>query len=157
MNEPSHTEREQYMPGIIVGVDGSGHASQALEWAMKMAAALHLPLTVLTVHQVAGNEWTGNPIIYPQDRTAQEDDRQAAEKAVAEVAGRLGHSSPASVTVVSVSGNAAHELIDASRGADLLVVGSRGGGGFASLLLGSTSSQVVHHAHCPVVVMPRDG
>jgi nucleotide-binding universal stress UspA family protein len=144
------------MPGIVVGVDGSDHASQALEWAMKMAAALHLPLTVLTVHQVAVSEWTGNPIIYPEDRTPQEEARQAAEKAVAEAAGRLGQSSPASVTVLSVSGNPARELIQASLDADLVVVGARGGGGFASLMMGSTSSQVVHHAHCPVVVMPHD-
>jgi nucleotide-binding universal stress UspA family protein len=154
--KPSHTGMEQQMPGILVGVDGSEHASQALEWAMKMAAALHLPLTALTVHQVAGNEWTGKPIIYPQDRAAQEEDRQAAEKAVAEVAGHLGQSSPASVTVLSVSGNAARELIEASRDADMVVVGARGGGGFASLMMGSISNQVVHHAHCPVVVMPHD-
>jgi nucleotide-binding universal stress UspA family protein len=75
---------------------------------------------------------------------------------VAEAAGRLGGSRPASVTVRVVSGTAAQVLIDASRDADLLVVGSRGGG-FASLIMGSTSSQVVHHAHCPVVVMPRTG
>jgi nucleotide-binding universal stress UspA family protein len=53
--------------------------------------------------------------------------------------------------------HAARELIEASRNADLLVVGSRGGSGFASLMMGSTSSQVVHHAHCPVVVMPHNG
>jgi nucleotide-binding universal stress UspA family protein len=147
---------EQQMPGILVGVDGSDHASQALEWAMKMAADLHLPLTVLTVHQVGASHWTGNPIIYPEDRTEQEQERQAAEKAVAETAGRLGQSSPASVTVLSVSGNPARELIQASLNADLLVVGARGGGGFASLMMGSTSSQVVHHAHCPVVVMPHN-
>lgn len=74
---------------------------------------------------------------------------------MAEVAGRLGQPCPASVTVLSVSGNAARELIEASLHADLLVVGARGGGGFASLMMGSTSSQVVHHAHCPVVVMPH--
>jgi nucleotide-binding universal stress UspA family protein len=130
--------------------------SQALEWSMKMAAALHLPLTVLTVEEVAANHWTGNPIVYPEDRAAREEARQAAEKAVAEVAGRLGPSSPDSVTVLSVSGNAARGLIERSRDADLVVVGSRGGGGFASLMMGSTSSQVVHHAHCPVVVMPHD-
>jgi nucleotide-binding universal stress UspA family protein len=113
------------MPGILVGVDGSDHASHALEWAMKMAVALHLPLTVLTVHEVAASHWTGNPIVYPEDRTAQEDARQAAEKAVAEAAGRLGPPSPDSVTVLSVSGNAARELIEASRHADLVVVGSR--------------------------------
>jgi nucleotide-binding universal stress UspA family protein len=48
----------------------------------------------------------------------------------------------------------AEELVNASRDADMLVVGSRGGGGFARLLMGSVSSQVVHHASCPVVVIP---
>jgi nucleotide-binding universal stress UspA family protein len=148
---------EQHMPGILVGVDGSDHAAHALEWAMKEAAAHHAPLTVLTVHQVAASHWTGNPIIYPEDRAAQEAARQSAEKAVAEVAARLGGPGPASVTIHAVSGIPAQTLIEASRDADLLVVGSRGGGGFTSLMMGSTSSQVVHHAHCPVVVMPRDG
>jgi nucleotide-binding universal stress UspA family protein len=58
------------------------------------------------------------------------------------------------VTVRAVNGFAAQELIEASRDADLLVVGSRGGGGFARMLLGSISDQVAHHAHCPVVVVP---
>jgi len=145
------------MSGIVVGVDGSDNALQALDWAMKEAAAHHVPLSVLAVHQVAANYWTREPIIYPEDEAAQETARQAAEKAVATAASRLGESSPASVAVNAVSGNAAHELIDASRDADLLVVGSRGGGGFASLVMGSTSSQVLHHAHCPVVVMPANG
>ena len=144
------------MPGILVGVDGSEHASRALEWAVKMAADLHLPLTVLAVHQVAVSEWTGNPIVYPEDRAAEKEARQAVEKAIAEAAGRLGGPSPDSVTVLSVSGNAARELIEASRNADMVVVGARGRGGFADLIMGSTSSQVVHHAHCPVVVMPHD-
>ena len=145
------------MPGILVGIDGSDHASRALEWAMKMAEALRLPLTVLAVHQVAFSPWTGNPIILPDDRAAEEEARQAAEKAVTEAAGRLGQPAPSPVTVLAVSGSTpARELIEASRDADLLVVGARGGGGFASLVMGSTSSQVVHHAHCPVVVMPHD-
>jgi len=57
------------------------------------------------------------------------------------------------VTVRAVSGIPAQELINASHDADLLVVGSRGGGGFAGLRMGSVSSQVVHHAACPVVVV----
>jgi nucleotide-binding universal stress UspA family protein len=148
---------EKLMPGILVGVDGSDHASRALQWALKMAGALQAPLTVLVVNQVAVSHWTGKPILLPEDRTAQEEALHAAEKAVTEAASSAGQPGPASVTVHAVSGNAANELINASRDADMLVVGARGGGGFASLMMGSTSSQVVHHAHCPVVVMPHGG
>jgi nucleotide-binding universal stress UspA family protein len=58
------------------------------------------------------------------------------------------------VTLHAVNGFAAEELINASRDADLLVVGSRGAGGFTRLMMGSISDQVVHHAHCPIVVVP---
>jgi nucleotide-binding universal stress UspA family protein len=141
------------MAGIVVGVDGSGNAQRALDWAVKEAAALHAPLTVLAVHQVASNQWTGNPLIYPEDAAEQEKAQHAAEEAVSKAVGQLGGARPASVTVRAVSGLVARELIDASRDADLVVVGSRGSGGFASLLMGSVSSQVVNHAACPVVVV----
>jgi nucleotide-binding universal stress UspA family protein len=68
----------------------------------------------------------------------------------------LGESRPDPVTVRAVSGFPAKELIEASRDADLVVVGSRGAGGFAKLMVGSVSSQVVEHAHCPVVVVPSE-
>lgn len=146
------------MPGITVGIDGSHNSLQALEWAMKEAAVHHAPLTVLTVYEVAASQWTGHPMIEPEvDGPAQEKYRQAAGEAVAKVASGLGEEQPPSVTVSAVTGFAAHELIDASRNSDLLVVGSRGGGGFARLLLGSVTSQVVHHAACPVVVVPASG
>ncbi len=142
------------MPGITVGVDGSDHAQPALEWAVKEAGIRHAPLTVLTVHEVAISSWTGKPITFPVDETERETARQITEAAAVKAAGELGESKPASVTVRAVTGLAAEELINASTDADLIVVGSRGGGGFAPLLLGSVSSQVVHHAKCPVVVVP---
>jgi nucleotide-binding universal stress UspA family protein len=73
---------------------------------------------------------------------------------VAKAAAHLGESKPASVRIHAVNGFPAQELIEVSRDADLLVVGSRGVGGFARLLLGSISDHVMHHAHCPVVVVP---
>jgi nucleotide-binding universal stress UspA family protein len=144
------------MTGIVVGIDGSDNAHQALSWAMKEAAVRHVPLTVLEVHEVAASGWTGQPIILAGDEPLVEKIRKAVEESVAKVAAELGEPQPPSVTVRAMNGYAAEELIGASRGADLLVLGSRGAGGFARLLMGSVSNQVVHHAHCPVAVVPHD-
>ena len=142
------------MSGITVGIDGSSHSIRALEWAANEAAVRHAPLTVLTVHLVLQSGWTGNPVIFPKDPDELERERQAAEEMTLKVTSQLGEARPASVTVRAVMGFPSQELIKASSEADLLVVGSRGAGGFARLLAGSVSSQVVHHAHCPVVVVP---
>ena len=141
------------MPGITVGIDGSDHSQRALEWAIKEAAIRNTPLTVLAVHQVAGNHWTSNPEIYPADAPEAEKMRQSAQELVQKLIDASGGPGP-SVTVRAVSGIAAQELIKASNDSDLVVVSSRGGGGFARLMLGSTSGQVVQHSACPVVVIP---
>lgn len=142
------------MPGITVGIDGSDHSQRALEWAIREAAIRNAPLTVLAVHQVAGNHWTGDPEIYPADQPEAEKARQQAQEVVQKLVDAAGGSGPASVTVRAVSGIAAQELINASSDSDLVVVGSRGGGGFARLMLGSTSEKVVRHSAAPVVVVP---
>ena len=144
------------MSGIIVGIDGSHHSTRALEWAFKEAALQRIPLTVLTVHSVAASPWTGNPVRMGADSEDQEKMLHAAEELTSKVTDQLGESRPDSVTVRAVSGFPAKELIEASRDADLVVVGSRGAGGFAKLMMGSISSQVVEHAHCPVVVVPSE-
>jgi nucleotide-binding universal stress UspA family protein len=145
------------MPGITVGVDGSDHSQRALEWAVEEAGIRHAPLTVLAVHPVASSHWTGNPITSAGDEAETERVRQAAEEAAQQAVGKAGGPGPASVTVRAVNGLAARALIDASADSDLVVVGSRGGGGFAQLMLGSVSSQVVNHAACPVVVIRGAG
>jgi nucleotide-binding universal stress UspA family protein len=142
------------MPGIVVGVDGSDNSLRALDWAMKEAAQRQAALTVLTVNPVAVSYWTENPIILPEDKAEEEKARKAAEEAVATAASQLGGSQPTSVTVRAVSGIPAEELIKASGDAEVLVMGARGGGGFARLLLGSVTNQVVQHAACPVTVVP---
>ena len=144
------------MPGIVVGIDGSQRSARALEWALRQGAVRHAAVTVLTVHMVPASPWTGNPVILAGDPAEQERVFKAADELTQQVASRLGGLRPEHVTVRAVTGYPAKELIDASRDADLVVVGSRGAGGFARLMAGSVSSQVVQHAHCPVVVVPGE-
>jgi nucleotide-binding universal stress UspA family protein len=149
------------MPGIVVGVDGSANAKSALEWAVGEAATHSAPLTVLTVHEISHSFLTGRPVVLSAD----EDELAAAKTAVTELVDKainaLGGAKPASVTVQALSGSAAGELIDATHGADLLVLGARGGaqaGGLAAHSpIGSVSNKVLYHAKCPVVVVPASG
>jgi nucleotide-binding universal stress UspA family protein len=109
---------------------------------------------VITVNSVAASYWTGNPVTVPADEERLAKVRKQADEVVATTAAKLGTAQPASVTITALHGFPAKTLIDASGDCDLLVVGTRGGGGFGSLILGSVSSQVVNHAKCPVVVVP---
>ena len=141
------------MSGIFVGFDGSDHSRRALEWAVHEAAVRQVPLTVIAVSRAVIGYW-GAAVIYPQDHLLTAQARKDAQDATDKVLANAGDDRPTSVTVNAVNGIPAEELINASKDADMLVVGSRGTGGFARLLLGSVSSQIVHHAHCPVVVIP---
>jgi nucleotide-binding universal stress UspA family protein len=143
------------MSGIIVGFDGSSHAQVALEWAMREASIHDEPLTVLTVEQIAAAGLQG-VLIFPADETFLIDARIRAREAVAKAAAQLGGWVPPSVIVQAIFGMPAAALIEASKDADLMVVGSRGVGSFTRLMPGSVSSQVTHHAYCPVVVVPAD-
>ena len=140
------------MAGIVVGVDGSGHSRKALERAAAEAVAHGAPLTVLAVHQAVRDVY-GSPSHYPEDASLTAKAKEAAQAETDEVLSGLD-SKPASVTVTSVHGLPADELIKASQGADMVVLGRRGMGGFATLMQGSVTSQVTHHAHCPVLVVP---
>ncbi len=143
------------MAGIVVGVDGSGHSRKALERAAAEAAAHHAPLTVLVVHQAVRDVY-GYPSHYQEDAAQTEKVKEAAQAETDQVIAALD-AKPASVTVTSVHGLPAEELVKASQSADMLVLGRRGLGGFARLRMGSVTSQVTHHAHCPVLIVPHDG
>jgi nucleotide-binding universal stress UspA family protein len=144
------------MSGIIVGVDGSDHSRLALAWAMREAKQHDVPLTVMTVRPAPVRPATRIFWAVP-DLPDNSHDPELARKAVREfvdkVANEIGETG-AEVTVSVSVGDPAEELVKASRDADMLVVGSRGIGGFARLLMGSVSSQVTHHAACPVVIIP---
>ena len=140
------------MSGIVVGVDGSGHSQRALEWAMKEAAIRHVPLTVLTVHQ-AIRGYYGGVSSFPDDPELTEKARVAAQAEADKVLTGLGDSRPESVTVQAVNGFPVEELINAGKDADMIVLGSRGAGGFSRLMMGSVTSQVAQHAPCPVLII----
>jgi nucleotide-binding universal stress UspA family protein len=143
------------MSGIIVGIDGSGHARHALKWAVNEAGIRHVPLTVLTVNQ-AVTGW-GVPLKYPGDKELAEKAREAAREETESVLEKVeAESRPPSVTVVATTGLPGEALLKAAADADMIVVGSRGAGGFKRLLMGSVSTQVTYHAPCPVVVIPAD-
>ncbi len=143
------------MPGIIVGVDGSGHSQRALEWAMKEAAVRHVPLTVLTVHpSIVG--YFGGVVTTPQDVEQTEQVQVAVRTEADKVLTALEGPHPESVKTRAVHGFPVEELINASKEADLVVLGSRGVGGFTRMMLGSTAGQVVQHAHCPVTIVPHE-
>jgi nucleotide-binding universal stress UspA family protein len=144
------------MPGIIVGVDGSGHSHRALDWAISEAAIRHAPLTVLTVQQVMTSFWAG-PAVYPGDAELAEQARKTVQDETDGALGKLAEDArPPEVTVLAVVGLPAEAILGVAKDADMIVVGSRGAGGFKKLLLGSVASQVTHHAHVPVVVIPAE-
>jgi nucleotide-binding universal stress UspA family protein len=139
------------MPGILVGIDGSGHSQRALEWAMKEASLRNVPVTVLAVHPTARGFFSENTA-FAGDSALTEKVREAAQAEI----DKLGDAGNVSVTVKAVNGIPVEELVNASRDADILVLGSRGAGGFSHLRLGSVSSQVAHYAHCPVLIVPPE-
>jgi nucleotide-binding universal stress UspA family protein len=118
------------MTGIIVGIDGSDHSRHALEWAIREATVRHAPLTVFTVQQAVVGYW-GSPVLYPGDEDLAEQGRKTAQAETDSVLEEIGSGSgPSSVTVRAVTGLPAEALIEAAADADMLVVGSRGAGGF---------------------------
>lgn len=135
---------------IVVGIDGSPHSRHMLAFAIEEAR--RRDASIDAVYAYAPPVYWSAPefgVLIPRpEAEVVEDATELLARELAEV--------PADVRVeqVVVEGPAARALLETARGADLIVVGSRGRGGFMGLLLGSTSHQVVTHATCPVVVVP---
>jgi nucleotide-binding universal stress UspA family protein len=133
---------------IVVGVDGSVPSKAALTWAMSQAR-----LTGAVVEAVIAWQFPaayGYPPVLVSDVNWEELATKAVRDAIADVADGPG---PVKITYKVMEGNAAQVLVEESAGADLLVVGNRGHGGFVEALLGSTGQHCVHYARCPVVVI----
>ncbi len=138
-------------PRIVVGVDGSPSAEAALRWAVGQAELTGSTIDAVIVWQypaaLAGFGMAPMAISVG-------DFRETAEKTAAEaISNAVDPGSKVTVREQVVEGYPAQVLLDVAKGADLLVVGSRGHGELAEALLGSVSQHCVHHAPCPVVVI----
>jgi nucleotide-binding universal stress UspA family protein len=141
---------------IVVGIDGSPCSVKALRWGVRQAQ-----LTAATVEAIASWE---DPAAFTYSLGWDTD--YADHESWAAITQRYLHEAVAAastgldprveIIATVVQGHPAQVLLDASKGAELLVVGTRGHGTLAGLLLGSVSQHCVHHAPCPVVVVPAD-
>jgi nucleotide-binding universal stress UspA family protein len=140
-----------HQPRIVVGVDGSQASKAALRWAIRQATLTHASVDAVTA-------WRYPPTYgWAPVGDGAVDMEGDAKSTLTEVLNEVSGPDPeVPVRPVVTEGHAAEVLLRAAKGADLLVVGSRGHGGFASAMLGSVSLYCVMHAHCPVLVL-RDG
>lgn len=139
------------MPRIVVGVDGSPASVRALQQAVELAAALGAEVDAVHTWLVSygATELSMMPAVPSTELQA------AAEQTLAEAVAAVD-TKGVTVNRIVTEGDAASTLLEAAEGADMLVVGSRGHGGFVGLLLGSVSHKVIHHAPCPVLVVPQE-
>ena len=140
------------MSTIVVGVDGSAGARVALEFALHEARLRGADLRVVAAWEIpaiayAGGYGPGDEKLFAE---LEHEARDNAARALADV-----DADGVKLTTVVREGGSAHVLLEEAADADLLVVGSRGLGGFRGLLLGSVSQQCAHHAPCPLVIVPH--
>lgn len=132
---------------IVVAVDGSAGSLAALRFAFAEARMRDAELQAVCAWRYP--DTYGAPIVFPNDVDFEEEARRTLDEAIATVIG----DGDVPVTALTVRGDAVNVLLDAAVGAVLLVVGSRGRGGFTGLLLGSVSQQLAQHAPCPIVII----
>ena len=135
---------------IVVGVDGSTQSKQALRWAASAAKASGAIIDAVAAWEYPANfGW----VTVPNDWNPGTAMEKALSATVDEV---FGTDRPVGMRLSVVEGYPTAVLLDASKDALMLIVGSRGHGGFAGLLLGSVSASVAEHATCPVLVVHGD-
>jgi nucleotide-binding universal stress UspA family protein len=141
-----------YTDTVVVGVDGSPASQQALRWARFLTEATNSPLAVVSVwDQASVYGWAaGSWSAMPADWDPSLEARRGLNSTLDAV---FDAQRPTGLRTAVIEGNVARTLLEVSRGARMLVVGSRGHGGFAGLLLGSVSSACAEHATCPVLIV----
>ncbi len=138
--------------GLLVGHDGSKASGQALAWSAGLAARLHVPLHVLRAWSL-----TNAPRPATMERgyiPPRADFEKAVRDALEADLAKLDIPAGCQVELHVAHGQSSARLLEAAQGAEMLVVGSRGAGGFRGLGFGSTADQVMRNSPCPVIVVP---
>lgn len=133
---------------VVVGVDGSASSVEALRWAARTAPLIGCGIDVITTWQYPMAAY-GYGAMAPTYRP----DEDAAHMLEVVLKDVFDDARPDDLRAVLVEGHPAQILVERSAGAALLVVGSRGHGGFVGLLMGSVSAHCAEHAQCPVTVV----
>lgn len=139
-SEPMSDKRER----VLVAVDCSEHSGRALRWAVSHARGAQIEVV---------SAWSLFDQLSENEFDPKFDEELARHQVEMFLAATLGESRPPDLIVTIVNDNPASAILDRAGEADLVVLGSRGHGGFTGLLVGSVSDKVVHHAACPVVVV----
>ncbi|MEU6576787.1 universal stress protein [Streptomyces sp. NPDC046805] len=135
-------------PRVVVGVDGSPSSHAALRWAVRYAGLIGGGVDAVGVWEVPGQEgWSAPPV------DTDFDEGEARRRLTRELEDVLGAEPAVPVRALLVRGHPVDVLLRAGEGAEALVVGSHGRGGFGRALLGSVSQHVAQHASCPVVIV----
>ena len=148
---PHDNPAEGREPVIVVGVDGSKVSTQAIQFAFTQAAATGARVVAVHAWHSPATTYDGRlgPLLTDSTETA-----RAAQSLITEsIAGAVADHPDVEFDTVAVEGQPARALLSAGESAALIVVGSRGRGGFTGLLLGSVSQAVLHHAHVPVAIV----
>ena len=143
---------EAVTPGIVVGIDGSPQGEAALRFAFEEARLRGLPLQIVCAWEPSDSAYIGEAFVPTPDVFLAAENR--ADDVLRTALEQLAPDPAIDVEALSVEGHAATVLVEQARDAKLLVVGSRGRGAAASLLLGSVSQSIAHHAPCPLVIVP---
>jgi nucleotide-binding universal stress UspA family protein len=137
---------------VVVGVDGSPGSDAALQFALEEARLRGLPLLVVCAWEPPSARYVGEAFAPTADAFVEAE--RHAEEVLRAALEAIPPGSDVTIDAVSVEGHPPTELVERAQDAALLVVGSRGRGSAKSLLLGSVSQAVAHHARCPLVIIP---
>jgi nucleotide-binding universal stress UspA family protein len=142
--------------GIVVGIDDSPAARTAVQWAARDAELRNVPLTLVHAVSPEVSTWLRTPVPAGVLRWQQEHGRRLVDEGLKVVEAASRHGGPAGIHTEIVSSGAVPTLIDLSKDADMLVTGAQGSGRWPGRLLGSVSSALLRHAHCPVAIIHED-